>query len=604
MILTIDCYNYLLIQNQIQLGSGMKSLMDQLTEKFFNAIQSAYSSLSASPQLVEVTKSTNEKFGHYQCNSAMKLAKELKISPRQVAETIVHHLPIDGSLIEKLEIAGPGFINITLRTAALEENLNQMLKDKRLGIPKPRRQQRIVIDFSSPNVAKEMHVGHLRSTIIGDCLARLFEFLGEDVLRLNHIGDWGTAFGMLIAYIRENAPDVLTGHRETDSSTLVEWYKASKKRFDEDPEFKKRSQQEVVALQQGETISRKAWSIICQISRKSYQEIYDLLEVHLVERGESYYNSLLGQIIKLLDAKKLTTISDGAKCVFLEGFHNREGEPLPLIVQKSDGGYNYATTDLATIRQRVESEKADRVIYVTDMGQAQHFEMVFQTAEKAGWLDRKKIRIDHVPFGLVLGPDGKKFKTRSGDTEKLIDLLTTAIERAKQILRERDFSCTDVELEELAKKIGISAVKYADLSCNRTGDYQFSYDRMLRFEGNTAAFLLYAYVRINGIKRKVNCDMDHLLKTERIHLQHPSELALGVQLRQFHETLLKTAEDLLPNRLTDYLYELAEKFNAFFRDCRVEGTPEQNSRLLLCELTARVLNQGLSILGLHTVERM
>jgi arginyl-tRNA synthetase len=298
------------------------------------------------------------------------------------------------------------------------------------------------------------------------------------------------------------------------------------------------------------------------------------------------------------------TISDGAKCIFLEGFVNREGEPLPMMIQKSDGGYNYDTTDMAAIKHRIEVEKADQIIILTDAGQSQHFQMIFMAAEKAGYLDRSKVVVNHVPFGLVLGPDGKKFRTRSGETEKLIDLLTAAVDKAKAILDERSPEMDLQEKNVLAQVLGIGAIKYADLSCHRTGDYTFSYDRMLRFEGNTAAFLMYSYVRVSGIKRKIQANMEAIQAADQIHLEHPSEIALGLHLAQFNEALDQTARDLLPNKLTDYLYGLAEKFNAFFRDCRVEGTLQQNSRLLLCELTARVLKQGLSILGLQTVERM
>jgi arginyl-tRNA synthetase len=482
--------------------------------------------------------------------------------------------------------------------------VNHILDDAHLGIDKPEHRQKIIVEFSSPNTAKELHVGHLRSTIIGDSLARLFEFLGHDVLRLNHIGDWGTAFGMLIAYMKEEVPGVFNGTQQTDLSHLVTWYKASKHRFDSDEAFKQQSRLEVVKLQAGEADSLAAWKTICDISRAAYQEIYDLLDVKLVERGESFYNPMLADVVADLQAQGLVEISDGAKCVFLEGFQNREGDRLPLMVQKSDGGYNYDTTDMAAIRHRFKTEKADRVICVTDAGQATHFEMVIKTAEKAHYFDPKIQRIDHVTFGLVLGPDGKKFRTRAGDTERLIDLLTAAVDKAEEILKTRNPEMSDTERKELAQALGIGAIKYADLSSHRQGDYTFSYDRMLRFEGNTAAFLMYAYVRVASIKRKVGVNPDTLKGHATIQLQHPSEIALGLHLLQFQETLHLLEQELLPNRLTEYLYGLAEKFNAFFRDCRVEGTPEQSSRLLLCEAVANTLKQGLRILGIATVERM
>ncbi len=570
--------------------------------------------LTAFPQLseaqipLEIAQSTQDKFGHYQCNSAMKLAKLLNQNPREIADALISLTDKNDSLgnplILDLKVAGPGFINITLCPSFLSKYVDQMLSLPHLGIDLPSRPQRIVIDFSSPNTAKEMHVGHLRSTIIGDCLARLFEFLGHDVLRLNHIGDWGTAFGMLIAYMKLQAPQVLSGEVSTDLTHLVAWYKMSKHQFDLDPEFKKMSQAQVVALQNGDPSSLQAWNIICDISRKAYQEIYDLLGIKIIERGESYYNPMLADTVKDLESKGLVTISNGAKCIFLENFKNREGDPLPLMIQKSDGGYNYDTTDMAAIRQRLGLEQADRLIYVTDAGQSIHFQMIFQAAEKAGYLDVKKVRVDHVPFGLVLGNDGKKFRTRSGDTEKLIDLILNAIGEADQILQERSSEMSTSERKELAHALGINAIKYADLSCHRTSDYMFSYERMLRFEGNTAAFLMYAYVRVIGIKRKTKANIDAVRINHHIHLSHPSEISLGLHLAQFQEALDQLANELLPNRLTDYLYILAEKFNAFFRDCRVEGAPEQDARLLLCEVTARVLRQGMDILGLVAVNKM
>jgi arginyl-tRNA synthetase len=584
----------------------MKSLISVLHSKFKQATEQAFPELLTEEALIpiEVTPSTQEKFGHYQFNTAMKLTKTLKQPPRKIAEHIVAAVDRQDGMIAQLEIAGPGFVNITLNPEFLSQETDILLRDTHLGIDLPESPQRIIIDFSSPNVAKEMHVGHLRSTIIGDCLARLFEYLGHDVVRHNHIGDWGTAFGMLIAYMKEEVPEVLTGKQKTDLTHLVNWYRASKRRFDEDPGFKKRAHLEVVALQQGQKEARNAWEIICEISRKAYQEIYDLLDIHLIERGESFYNPYLADIVADLENKGLVENSHGAKCIFVEGFQNREGEPLPLMVQKSDGGYNYDTTDMATIYHRIKIEQGDRLIYVTDAGQSTHFQMIFKAAEKAGYRDPSQVRVDHVPFGLVLGPDGKKFRTRAGETERLIDLLQAAIDYADKILQERNPEMEEGERQRLAHALGIGAIKYADLSNHRMSDYTFSYDRMLRFEGNTAAFLMYAYVRVAGIKRKVNINPLTLFETNHIKLEHPSEIDLGLHLLRFQEALDLVADDLLPNRLTDYLYTLAEKFNAFFRDCRVEGSPQQNERLLLCEATARVLKQGLTILGVQTVDRM
>lgn len=584
----------------------MKDLNIRLQHMASAAIAKCYgSALEAHPELLigEITPSTQPQFGHYQCNSALKIGKVLGCNPREVASAIAQELK-DSPLFSGIEIAGPGFINLTLTPAFLSEEVSGLLRDDRLGVPIPEPVQRVIVEFSSPNVAKELHVGHLRSTIIGDCLARLFEFLGHDVLRLNHVGDWGTQFGMLIAYMHEEAPEVLTGEEETDLIHLMQWYRASKQRFDSDPDFKLLAQSKVVQLQAKDPDAMKAWEKLCEISRKGYQEIYDILDVHLIERGESFYNPELPKVVADLEKKGLVTVSEGAKCIFLEGYQTKEGTPLPMIIQKSDGGYNYATTDMAAIRQRVREEKADRIIMVIDAGQSLHLNMIFEAAEKAGYLDPAKTRVDHVAFGLVLNDAGKKFKTRSGETEKLLDLLLEAVLRAKKILAERLPNASNEELEHLAKVIGIDAVKYADLSCNRIKDYAFSYDRMLRFEGNTAVFLLYSYVRVQGIKRKSKKNVEELMESGTIALTHPAEIELGLHLRRFSEVLAVMARDLLPHRLSDYLYALAEKFNAFFRDCRVEGSEEEESRLLLCELTAKILAKGLDLLGLGVVDRM
>jgi arginyl-tRNA synthetase len=574
------------------------NLLKLVTVELFFSITTLYPETKEDEDVVEVTPATSEKFGHYQCNSAMKLAKILKKSPRNVAEEIVGELKHRSSLFEKIEIAGPGFINLTIKSDFLEKRLGEILKDPKLGITLEKK-KRILVEFSSPNVAKEMHVGHLRSTIIGDAIARLFEFMGHDVKRVNHIGDWGTAFGMLIAYMQKNVPSVLTGEQKTDLPSLMAWYKASKKLFDEDEAFKVESRLKVVALQSGDPSILHAWEIICEISRKAYNEVYALLDVKIEEKGESFYNPMLPSVVKDLEDKGLVTVSHGAKCIFHEGLN------IPLMIQKSDGGYNYDTTDMAAIKYRVETEKADRIIVLTDSGQALHFQLVYATALKAGYIDPAKVRFDHVTFGLVLGSDGKKFKTRSGDTEKLIDLLVNAINEAKNILSQREHDMAPKEVEKLSYVLGIDAVKYADLSSNRSHDYVFSYERMLRFEGNTAAFILYSYVRVAGIKRKAGMmSMESLIQKEKIVISHASEVILALHLLQFGETVDQMAEDLYPHHLTDYLYNLAQKFNVFFRDCQVVGSKEEASRLLLCEAVFKTMESGLHILGLQTVERM
>ena len=580
------------------------SLVTTLRNFFHRALQVAYP--EATLPLLEVTRSTQEGFGHYQFNSAMKLAASLKIAPRKIAEEIVKAATtLKEPSIARLEVAGPGFINVWFAPDFLAAMVQKSLQEKNLGIQAAKK-ERIVVDFSSPNTAKEMHVGHLRTTIIGDSIARVFEFLGHDVLRLNHIGDFGTSFGMLIAYMKEHTQYAFDHVDEISLSDLVTFYKQSKVAFDADPEFKKRAQLQVVALQSGDLETVKIWKVICEISRRAYQEIYDLLDIKIIERGESFYNFLLPFIVTEFEKKGLVTVSEGAKCIFIENaaFVNRDGEKLPLMIQKSDGGYNYDTTDLAAMYHRITEEKAERIIIVTDAGQATHFQLVYEATILAGYLDKSKVRFDHVPVGMVLGADGKKFRTRSGETEKLIDLLTTAVSRAEGILKERNPDWNEKERQKVAQALGIGAVKYADLSTNRTSDYTFSYERMLRFEGNTVAFVMYAYVRSLSIKRKINADMESLLTKEKITLTEPAEIALALHLDRFPEMIEQIVEELLPNRLTDYLYELAEKFNLFFRDCRVEGDPAQNSRLLLIEACGRTFEKGFDLLGIQCVERM
>lgn len=577
----------------------MKGLAHEIAELFTTAIQKAFPELSSDQNFAEVTIATTPAFGHYQCNSCLRLSKVLKRSPRSVAEAVLDNLQEKESWFSKVEIAGPGFINLTLHATLIAKRANEMVRSPHLGIDPPMSRERVLVDFSAPNVAKEMHVGHLRSTIIGDAIARLFEFLGHQVLRINHIGDWGTAFGMLIAYLQQHHPEITQSDARYDLSDLMRWYRASKGCFEEDAAFKARALRAVVLLQGGDPDCLELWKKIVAISQSAFHEIYRLLDVRIEDRGESFYNPLLAEVVADLERAHISTLSEGAKCVFIEGID------IPLMVQKSDGGYNYDTTDLAAMKYRVAEDRADRIIIVTDAGQALHFKLVYEAAIKAHYLDPKRVRFDHVPFGVVLGPDGKRFRTRSGEVERLSDLISAAIEKARAILKERDASLPEDELNALAHILGIDALKYADLSSNRIRDYLFSYERMLRFEGNTATFLLYSYVRINGIKRKVGIsDMTALIAKESISLTHPSEVDLALHLLGFPEVLYTAADELYLHTIADYLFNLAQKFNVFFRDCRVEGSDEQQSRLLLAELTARVLKTGLEILGLRVVERM
>ena len=555
-----------------------------------------------------VVPASNPKFGDYQSNVALSLSKKLGQPPRVIAEKIVQHLNIS-DICQTPSIAGPGFINLALKPTYLEEQLNFIQADSRLGVQPSKELQRVIVDFSSPNIAKEMHVGHLRSTIIGDSIARILEFRGHDVLRLNHVGDWGTQFGMLIAYLREVYPEALTTSDALDLGDLVAFYRQAKQRFDRDEAFQETARQEVVKLQAGVEDTRQAWQLLCDQSRREFQVIYDLLDVELIERGESFYNPLLPDVVEDLEQSGLLVEDAGAQCVFLEGFTNKDGNPLPLIVKKSDGGYNYATTDLAALRYRIEQDGAQEIIYVTDAGQAAHFTQVFQVARRANWIP-EGVKLVHVPFGLVLGEDGKKLKTRSGDTVRLRDLLNEAIARAEADLEARLKEEGRQETEEfktrVAKVVGISAVKYADLSQNRTSNYVFSFDKMLALQGNTAPYMLYAYVRVQGISRKGNIDFEKLGADAKILLQHEMELALAKHLLQLSEVLKEVEQDLLPNRLCQYLFELSQKFNQFYDQCPVlqAEEPLRTSRLRLCDLTARTLKLGLSLLGISVLERM
>lgn len=535
----------------------------------------------------EILRSKPPQTADYQTALALSLAKDLKKSPRDVGQLIIHK--IHHPLIERVELAGPGFINIYLSQTFLQEHA------KSLFLPFEKKQEKILIDYSSPNVAKELHVGHLRSTIIGDALSRLFELLGYEVMKINHIGDFGTQFGMLVAFIIENQLD-LSSALLVD---LMEWYRASKSLFDEDPAFKKRAQEMVVRLQSHEEPIQKIWKKILDVSRLGFAEIYRVLDVQLLERGESFYQPYLKDVVDLFEKKGLVEISHGAKCVFLNGYKDQNDAPLPLIIQKSDGGYNYASTDLAALKYRIEVDKADRIIYVTDAGQSQHLHMVFDAAKKCGYYQPEKTVVEHAPFGLVLNPDGTKMKTRSGEVFRLIDLINEAVSQAKQILVDRyGLEMCEDEIEKMAKILGVNAIKYADLSSVRTKDYIFSFERMLRFEGNTAAFNLYAYVRIKSILKKCK------KSPGSIQIYHPTERKLLLALYQLYEAVDFVQRDLMPHRIAEYLYHLAETFNEFFRDCRVEGVEEESSRISLLQKTLKAFEWCFKILGLNTLERM
>ncbi|RRW47934.1 arginine--tRNA ligase [Pseudomonas luteola] len=550
---------------------------------------------------IQVENTKDKSHGDFASNIAMMLAKPAGMKPRDLAEKLIAALPADSS-VSQVQIAGPGFLNFFQNHEQLAQRLDAALADTHLAIQKSAPKQRVVVDLSSPNLAKEMHVGHLRSTIIGDAVARVLEFLGDDVIRQNHVGDWGTQFGMLLAYLEEQPAAA-----ESELSDLETFYRAAKKRFDESPEFADRARELVVKLQAGDEACLKLWHRFNEISLSHCQKVYDRLNVKLTPadvKGESAYNSELPGIVTELDAKGLLTESDGARCVFLEEFKNAEGNPLPVIVQKAGGGYLYATTDLAAMRYRSQVLNADRVLYFVDQRQALHFQMAFEVARLAGFV-APSMSLEHMGFGTMNGADGRPFKTRDGGTVKLIDLLNEAEERAYTLVKEKNPSLEETELREIARAVGIGAVKYADLSKHRTSDYSFNFELMLSFEGNTAPYLLYAYTRVASIFRKLGQGYDEV--EGQIRLEAPQEQDLGARLAQFGETLNSVAEKGVPHLLCAYLYDIAGLFSSFYENCPIlsaEDPAQRQSRLRLAALTGRTLKQGLELLGLNTLERM
>ena len=567
-----------------------------------------------------VRPSTDPKFGDYQANGVMPLAKKQKTNPRKLAEEVVKNLDLS-DICQPPEVAGPGFINLRLKSEFLAERLLEINKaSASLSIDKATLPKTIVVDFSCPNIAKPMHVGHLRSTIIGDCICRALEFLGHNVIRQNHIGDWGMQFGMLCALFDKRllsmSGDIENLQFVSSEEILGEletFYKEAKKLFDSDESFAKTARAAVAGLHSGEGIWYRYWESIVKYSKRHYEEIYRTLKVTLTDkdvRGESEYNSDLPYIVDELKKQGYAKESDGAVCVFPEGFKNKEGQPLPFIIQKSDGAYLYATTDLAALRYRVNELKANAIIYVTDARQKLHFEMLFAVARMAGWAS-DDIELSHVMFGSVLGEDGTPLKTRSGENVKLKELLDEAVERAKAVVEEKNPDLDENKKAQIARAVGIGAVKYADYSNNRTSDYIFSFDKMLAMDGNTAPYMQYAYARIKSIERKAQTKkMDikaELAGLETLVLTEPAELALAKHLIRYGEAIQAAIADYRPNYLTTYLYELAQKFSVFYTNCPVLDAElaKRPTRLLLCDLTARTIKHGLSeLLGIEVIEQM
>jgi len=587
------------------------SMLRGVASVFEKAISCAFPGYSCADS---AQRCNNPKHGDYQCNASMQIFQKLRKSnqlpstmktPQDVARTIIEKVPPENPMIENLSVNGPGFVLCHIKGSYLQIHANRLVQH---GPPLPSvKVQKCVVDFSSPNIAKEMHVGHLRSTILGEAVCRILEFGGCEVERLNHLGDWGTQFGMLIQFLKEEYPNASeTGMEGVNITDLTKFYKSAKERFDADPVFKKTAQENVVLLQSGDASCLSIWNLLCDISRIEFKKVYERLDVTLKECGESFYNDKIPPVIRELEEMgKIRIEKGGAKCVFIKGFK------VPLMLQKSDGGFGYDSTDMAAVKYRLNELKADKIIYITDFSQGDHFKMIFNAAEEVGWLDKQKLM--HIGFGTVQGEDGKRFKTRSGDTVRLVDLLDEAVERMKTSLEERmkenKVNITPEEIPNVAATLGYSAVKYFDLRRNPTSNYTFSYDRMLDTKGNTAIYLLYAHARLESIctkgKIQFNVDVDDLIKTKKqIVLTHPSEKNLALNLHMFADVFETTMEDLLPYHICDFLYNTSNAVSDFVTNCKVLGSPEMETRLLLCRSTAMVMRQCFDLLGIRYVMRI
>ncbi len=595
----------------------MKPVIDILEERVSAAMQQA-TGQSDCDAIVKVT--TNPKFGDYQANGVIPLSKKINLNPRKTATQVINILKSDDICKTfEFKVADPGFININLKTDYLADKLLEIKADidGRLAVDKVQNPETVVVDFSSPNIAKQMHVGHLRSTIIGDCICRMLEFQGHKVIRQNHIGDWGTQFGMLIAFIERRSDQVLKGDAigviPSTLSEFEDFYKEAKKLFDTDEKFRNKSRDAVVGLHSGNQTWIGRWQLLVAQSEKHYQELYETLKVTLKPEdayGESKYNDMLGDVVKELEGVGLAKESEGAICIFPDGFKNKDGDPLPFIIQKTDGAYLYATTDLAALGYRIKQLKATRIVYVTDARQKLHFQMLFAVGKAAGWIN-DKIKLEHVMFGSVLGEDGKPLKTREGETIKLKDLLDEAVNRARVVVQQKNPNLDEAEKETIARAVGIGAVKYADFSNNRLSDYIFSFDKMLTMEGNTAPYMQYACARIKSIERKAEekgVDIEaELAGIESLHLTDAAELDLAKHLIRYGKVIESAAAECRPNYLTTYLFDLAGRFSTFYSACPVLIAEPENrpTRILLCRLTEKTITHGLTkLLGIDVVEKM
>jgi arginyl-tRNA synthetase len=582
----------------------MPVLLARIALIFQAAIKQILPSLSEENVIRRVQiQEANQDHGDYQCNSAMGLFKdfgeELGIkNPRDFGMAVVANIDKDvRSMFKSIDVAPQGFINLSLTDEFLEGTVKQSLMEGIHYTP-TEPPKKVLIDYSSPNIAKDMHVGHLRSTIIGESIARLLEFAGHQVERVNHLGDWGTQFGMLIEYMTLLNMDTTADRSISD---LQNFYKGARTKFESDEDFKKRAQLMVVKLQSGDKEAKAAWKVLCDISREAFSVIYDRLDVHLVERGESFYNDMIMPVVEELREKGLLQESEGAQCVFTSVEDN------PLMAVKADGGFGYDSTDLAAAKYRLVTCENDWVVILTDAGQSGHFKQIFEAADRAGWTEGGK-RMDHLGLGMVQGEDGKKFKTRSGQTVKLIDLLNIARDRAKAELvgrvKEGASSLNPKEIEKAALVIGTASVKYFDLKQSRSSDYQFDFDRMLDPKGNTAVYLLYAYARISSILAKSSDSPQPDTHLDSLKLEHKTERALALELAKFPDVISMMVNDLYLHRLPEYMWSLANKFSSFYKDCKIIGSPEQASRILLVQATKNTLQTSFYLLGIEPLEKM
>ncbi|GHF49049.1 MULTISPECIES: arginine--tRNA ligase [Streptomyces] len=584
--------------------ASVPSLASTLQQRISDALSAALPEAGSADPLLRRSDRAD-----FQANGMLALAKKLKGNPRELAAKVVEGLPA-GDLIQEIEVSGPGFLNITLSDRAIVETLAARVADARLGVPVKEKPGTTVIDWAQPNVAKEMHVGHLRSAVIGDAVVKILEFAGEKVVSRHHIGDWGTQFGMLIQYLLEHPHELDHEGREAAGeeamSNLNRLYKASRALFDADADFKERARRRVVALQAGDEETLALWQRFVDESKLYFYSVFDKLDMKIEDAdvvGESGYNHMLAETCRLLEESGVAVRSEGALCVFFEDVKGPDGNPVPLIVQKSDGGFGYAATDLSAIRNRVQELGADTLVYVVDARQSLHFKMVFETARRAGWLNGE-VKAVQLAFGTVLGKDGKPFKTREGETVRLEDLLDEAVERAAAVVREKAQDLSEEEIAERAAQVGIGAVKYADLSTSAIRDYKFDLDQMVSLNGDTSVYLQYAYARIQSILRKAG---EVAPKAHPELALAPAERALALHLDEFAETLTGVAETYEPHKLAAYLYQLASAYTTFYDQCPVlkaESAELVENRLFLCDLTARTLRQGMALLGLRTPERL